>query len=218
MAGHIRLGWWREQIDAIYAGRAVDTPEGRALADAMRAYALPREIFHRALDARALDFEETPFADEAAMEAHAVAVSGGITQLAMQVLGADSRADQAARNAGIARSYAGHIGSFAAFAQRRRCRAPLQWFEEAGLNAEDVFSARHLTPELRAVLDRTGSRALRALGDLNRARFPTAVTPALAPATLARWVARGFDPFAPRALPAWQRVARIAWSNLTWRF
>lgn len=218
MAGHIRLGWWRDQIETIYLGRAIDSPIARALAEAVRAHALPQEILENCLDARALDFEETPFVDEAAMEAHAVAASGGIMQLAARVLGAEHRADQAARSAGIARAYAGHIGGFAAFARRRRCRAPLTWLDEAGLNAEDVFAAGQMTAGLRAVLDRIGERACQALSDLNRATFPTSATPALAPATLARWVARGFSPFAPRALPEWQRIARIAWSNLTWRF
>lgn len=218
MAGHIRLGWWRDQIEAIYAGRTVESPAARALAEAVRGYALPEDVFETCLDARALDFEEAPFSDEGAMEAHAVAVSGGIAQLAARVLGADHRADGAARSAGIARAYAGHIGSFAAFAGRRRCRAPLQWLEEARLNAEDVFAATETTAGLRAVLDRMGARALRALAELNRTSFPISATPALAPATLARWVARGFDPFAPRALPEWQRVARIGWCNLTWRF
>lgn len=218
MAGHIRLGWWRGQIETIYGGGQITAPVAQALSNAVRSHRLPRVSFEHYLDARALDLEEAPFADEAAMEAHAGATSGSVVQLAARVLGAEARSDDAARLSGIARAYAGHIGSLAGFAKRRRCRLPLSWLEEAGLNAEDVFAASQNGLKLRGVLDRLGNRITTVLGGLNRSRFPTRAMPALAPATLARWTTRGFDPFRAHALPAWQRVARIAWSNLTWRF
>jgi len=67
------------------------------------------------------------------------------------------------------------------------------------------------------VLDRLAAKTRASLAELNRARFPTRAMPALAPATLARWVTTGFDPFHPEPIPPWQRVARIALANLTWR-
>lgn len=217
LAGHIRLGWWRDQIDAIFEGRPTAASTLQALAQAVRTYALPRDLFETCLEARALDFEETPFADEAAMELHARAVSASIVKLAARVLGADDRADRAADHAGVARAFAGHIGALATFAARRRCRLPLQWLEEAGLNAEDVFAATEMTPRLRVVLDRLSAKVRESVAQLNRERFPIGAMPALAPATLARWVTTGFDPFHPRRIPPWQRVLRIALASLTWR-
>jgi phytoene synthase len=222
MVGHIRLGWWREQIEAIFAGRAVDTPVGRALAAVVQARSLPRDLLGAYIDARALDLEETPFSDEAAMERHAVGVSSGVMKLAARVLGAEHRADDAARHAGIAQAYGGHLSSLGFFARRRRCRLPLQWLDEAGLNAEDVF-AEQMTPELTRVVARLAGAARGALTKLRRAQFPTEATPALSAATLAGvWARRagsaGFDPFRPmQPIPQWQRVGRIALANLTWR-
>jgi phytoene/squalene synthetase len=219
MAGHIRLAWWREQIGTIYTDGEGAAPIPRALAEVQRAYRLPRELFDRYLDARALDLEELPFHDETALEAHADATSGSLMRLAVRVLGANDRADEAAQHAAIADAAAGHLRDLSFFAARRRCRLPATWLHEHHLNAEDVFAAREMTPALRLVLDRLAARAREALARLNASRFPRAATPVLGAATLARWVAgHGFDPFRPRQMPAWQRVCRLSLANMIWRF
>jgi phytoene synthase len=219
MAGHIRLAWWREQIAAIYAGSPLQAPVPRALAEAVRLHGLPREQFERYLAARAHDLEEAPFADEAALEAHADAIHGGVMRLAVRVLGAADRADAAAALAGVAIACGGHLRDLAFFAERRRCRLPLQLLADAGLNAEDVFAAREMSPALRGVCDRLAAKARMALWKLSYARYPSAATPALAVATLARWpTARWFDPLKPKPMPSWHRVAALSLANLTWRY
>lgn len=215
MAGHIRLAWWREQIAAIYANAAVHAPVPEALGEVVRAHALPRALFERYLDARALDLEETPFDDETAMAAHALSVGGGIVQLAVRVLGAGERADVAAAHAGTVIAYAGHLNDAAVFAAWRRCRFPVSWLADAGVNAEDFFAAREGSAALRPVFERMRVAVRAELGALNRARFPLMAMPTLAVATLARRAA--VDPFSVQAMPPWQRLARIAFANLTWR-
>jgi len=215
MVGHIRLGWWREQIATIYAGGVVHAPAARGLAEIARAHALPRDLFESYINARAYDFEETAFADEAAMERYAVAVSGGIMQLGARVLGCEGRADGAARHAGIVHAYARILSTLGADARRRHCKLPLGWLEEAGLNPEDVF-AGEMTAALRGVVARLAKAGEAAGGRLRLQSFPVRATPVLAYAALSR---RGLRrPFGEtRALPSWQRVARIALANLTWR-
>lgn len=216
MAGHIRLAWWREQVAAAYEGTKLQAPVPQALAEVVRANALPHAVFEAYLDARAFDLEEAPFADEAAMDAHARSVGGGFVQLAARVLGAEHRADAAAMEAGVAIVLARHIGEAAADAGRRRCRLPLSWLAEAGVNAEDLFAARELSGPLSAVFTRMRGLVRRHLGALNASAFPRAATPALAVATLARLAPA--DPFRPRATADWQRLARLSLANLTWRF
>ena len=63
-----------------------------AFAEAVRAHGLPRDLFDAYLDARAYDFDEAPFEDEAALERYAVAVSGGIMRLGVAVLGGGGEA------------------------------------------------------------------------------------------------------------------------------
>jgi phytoene synthase len=215
MAGHIRLAWWREQVAAIYANASLQTPVAEALGEAVRAHGLPKGWFDHYLDARAADLEETPFDDEAAMEAHARAVGGGVVQLAVRVLGASERVDVAAAHAGTAMVYAGHLNYAVVFAARRRCRFPMSWLVDAGVNAEDFFAARESSPALHLVFERMRGRAQAELDALNRAPFPMAALPALAAATMARRAAR--DPFSASPASAWQRLARIAFANLAWR-
>lgn len=219
MAGHIRLAWWREQIAALYAGDVLQAPLPRALAIAVRVHKLPRELIEHYLDARGFDLEETPFHDAAAMRAHAMATAGGIIRLGARVLGAEHRADEAAESAGIAVACGKHLSDLGIFAARRRCRFPVSWLHEGGLNAEDVFAAGGGSAALRLVFKRMQDEVLVALTALNHGRFPRAATPVLAVASLARWAAaRGFDPIAPAAMPSWQRLARLSFANLTWRF
>ena len=174
MVGHIRLGWWREQVDAIYAGGAVSAPLAKALAEAVRAHDLPRDIFEAYLDARALDFEEAPFEGEAALGRYAVAVSSGIMRLGALVLGGGGEA--AAEQAGIA-------------------------FACARLSMSRGPDAR-LTAAAERALDRLG-----------RLPVPARIMPVLSAAATARWILRHNG----RAPPPWQRVARIALANLSWR-
>lgn len=214
MAGHVRLAWWREQLAAIYEGRPPASPTGRALRETIAAHALPRALFDAAVDARAHDLDEVPFAHEAALEAHADATTGNITRLCLRVLGSSDRADEAARHAAIAMAYASHARDFPAFAKLRRCRLPLTWLTDERINHEDVFAATAMTPALTRIAARAAARTKAALAAANNARFRLSAIPALSPATLARVPA---DPFAARPLAPWARVARIALANLTWR-
>lgn len=205
MAGHVRLAWWREQLGVIYDGGPPASPTGRALGEAIRSHALPRALLDAVIDARAHDLDETPFADEAALEAHANATTGNIMRLAARSLGLSDRVDKAAAHAAIAYAYNTHIRDLTLFAKLRRCRLPLTWLSQENLNAEDIFAATATPP---AFAKRAAARTKEALAAANAARFPPSAMPALSYATLAR----ATTPPAP-----WQRVTRIALANVMWR-
>ena len=58
MLGRIRLQWWREVVEAVYAGAPARRHEVAVpLADAIRACSLERAPFDRLLDARESDLE-----------------------------------------------------------------------------------------------------------------------------------------------------------------
>jgi phytoene/squalene synthetase len=222
MVGHIRLGWWREQLGAIYDGGTVVAPVAKALAEAVKAHGLPRVAFEAYLDARAHDFEEAPFEDERALQRYADAVSGGIMRLGLCVLEVKG-GEEAARAAGIAVEYARVVSALAEDGRRRRCKLPLDWLERAGLSAEDVFAGAS-SQALRGVAARVAASADALLSDLGRSRsFPAHAAPVLSAAANARVILRramgaSFDPSkGAQALPAWQRLARIALANLTRR-
>lgn len=214
MAGHVRLAWWREQLGAIADGRPPASPTARALGQTIKTHALPRALLEAVVDARAHDLDEAPFADEAAVEAHADATTGNIMRLATQVLGAHESAGEACRQAAIAHAYATHIRGLLYFARLRRCRLPLTWLGDEKLNAEDLFAAEAMTPALERIATRAATRTKAALAAANASRFRLSAMPALSHATLSRIKS---DPFAPKPLAPWRRVTRLALVNLTWR-
>jgi phytoene/squalene synthetase len=220
LVGHIRLGWWREQIAAIYEKRAMTMPLAFDLRETIEAFALPRELFDAYLDARGLDFEEAPFAEEAALGAYAAATAGSLMRLAARVCGAGARADAVAHEAAIAFAYAGFIRSLGFDAVQRRCRLPLVWLEAEGLSAEDVLAAR-MTAPLRRVVDRLADAARDHLLKAREQNFPTGAIAALAPAALVspylRRAAQSDVFVKPIELNQTERVARIAFAALTWR-
>jgi phytoene synthase len=159
MLGEIRLQWWREAIEGIYAGRPREHPVVRALARAIAAHRLPREPFDRLVDARADDLYETPPADLAALECYAEATSAGLNRLLLTVLGVvDEHALAAGDAIGMAWSLAGLARAAPAHAAQRRVHLPADWMTEAGTD-RDRFLLAPTGLEARAVLRRLAGRA-----------------------------------------------------------
>lgn len=217
MIAQIRYAWWREQVAALWEGRAVAAPSVRGLAEVVEAHGLSRAVFDAMIDAHGLDCDTTPFADMAAFEAHARATRGGLLGLVAQVLGAGPQAMPACAAAGIASGAALQLRSFGHWRRHRRLRVPLQPLLDAGVNEDDVFAGAGDVALARAFAE-VRARIRSALGDVNRARFPRAAMPALALATLARpALVSGHDPLLVQGLSPAGRVTRVAVANLLWR-
>lgn len=87
--GEIRLAWWREAVDGVFAGEEPRPhPVVRRLAVAVSRRGLDRTPIDRLIEARSDDLEPRPFADEAALNAYIEATAGAIMTLAACVLGA----------------------------------------------------------------------------------------------------------------------------------
>jgi phytoene synthase len=217
MVAQIRYAWWREQVDAIYAGRPVAAPVALKLREAVVAHGLPRGPLDVMIDAHSLDCDQAPFADMAAFEAYCRDTQGSLMRLVARVLGAGDAADPVCDEAGLALGAALQLRAFDFWRRHRRLRLPLDLFLRAGVGEEDVFAGQADRPVAQglAVVQQRIREALKAV---NRSRFPRAAMPALAMATLARPVmAPGFDLRAPREPTRFARVALLALSNLLWR-
>src|SRR5438477_4942047 len=109
MLGQIRLQWWREVLDAAYAGAPPrNHPVAVALTAAIREFGLARELFDRLVDTRERDLADEPPASLAALGAYAEGSSVPLVQLAFQVLGArDTAIEKTARHVGIGYALAG---------------------------------------------------------------------------------------------------------------
>lgn len=189
MIGFMRLQWWRDMLDTVYAGGAVPAghPVAQALAEAIRRRDLPRDAFDAVLEAREQDMADEPPADRAAFLAYARGTGGGIQRLAAHVLaGRDAETAAAAEAVGTAWTVVGLLRAAAFHAAQRRVYLPAADLAAHGEGPEVVVAgvphaavaavAEHLAGEAREVL--AAARARR------RAVRREAV-PALLPAVLA---------------------------------
>lgn len=187
MMGAIRLQWWHEAFEELYAGKPRAHEALLALAETLRTHDLPRAMFDTILAARELDFEEAPFADMAALEAYADATSSVVMRLASRILG--NPLYEVAREAGIAYALTGLLRALPFRAGRRRSVVP----RDAGVDVEALFSGNS-TPALRSAMDAMVKSASSHLTNVEE------VSPAVLPAALCplylRVMARpSFDPF-----------------------
>lgn len=188
IAGQMRLQFWRDTIDGIYAGSVRDHPVARAVAEVIGAHGLPRKWFDGVVDAREADLEPAPFADMDALEAYADATSGKVMRLAADVLEAGATLDEVARSAGIAYALIG--------------LARARPFHQARGHAA-------LPPGVTE-----GHIAQRALDLLkNMPRFARRYLPAFLPGALVRTYARALNTEVPR----FQKQRAMAWAMLRGR-
>jgi phytoene synthase len=202
LLGQMRLAWWREALDEIYAGRRRRHEVAVALAESIETSDLPRLLFDALLDARELDLESAPFATMAELEAYADATSGHVMRLAARVLGAGNALDAPARHAGIAYALTGILRALPWHGARGRVLLPADYLLAAGLSEVDVAEGR--APAIRLVLDKVGDAAKAHWRAAREQAVPRRFLPALLPAALVPAYLRlmrqkRFEPFRDKA-------------------
>lgn len=206
MAGRVRLQWWREGLDGLYAGTPRRHQVAEPLSAAVRRHGLTRAHFERLIDAREDDLDDDPPASLDALRDYAEATSASLVLLALEVLGVrDEPSVSAGRHAGIAFALAGIARAVPFHAAQRRLMLPADLVGRCEVDLHGLFERREpraIVPVVRDVAERAREQ-LAAARDL-RAEVPRAALPALLPARLAaRYLDRlekaGFDPFARTA-------------------
>ena len=107
--GEIRLQWWLDTLDAIYAGETVAHPVAEALARAIAAGSLPKEALRNLILARRFDLYDDPMPSLSAVEGYLGETSSALIQMAaLIVAGPEAQAAaEAAGFAGVAHGLAG---------------------------------------------------------------------------------------------------------------
>lgn len=226
MLGRIRLQWWREALDGIYAGAPRRHAVVEPLAEAVRRYGLDRRPFDRLIDGRESDLDAEPPVDLAALENYAEATSASLVGLALDILGAQGEPGRTAgRHLGVAWALVGLLRAIPFHARAQRCYLPRDLLEAAGLDPKGLHELRGSRALARVVETVAGC----ANGRLTEARAPrrevaSAALPALLPAVLAshyldRLATAGFDPFHTSVqAEAPGKVWRLAWARLRGRY
>jgi phytoene synthase len=223
MMGLLRLQWWRDAVDEIYAGNERRHQVVQPLAAAIRRHGLERTLFDRLIDARECDMAETPPADLPALVAYVDATAGGLGLLASQALSGGSA--PAVRAVWIAWGLAGLLRAVPFHARLRRIHLPQAVLTEYGLDARDVLDQRR-PPELAAVARAvaTEARGHLSIGRQLGRTAPRRLLPVMLLGTFAAQYLRqldavGYDVHAPRLhdVPP-GRVWRLLWASLIGRF
>ncbi len=226
LIGQMRLQWWRDVMDAIYAGDAPRHPIALSLAEAVRRHELTRTLFDRLIDARADDLDDNPPPDTAALVTYAEGTSATLTALSLEVLGQrDGVAEEVSRKVGVAWALTGLLRSVPFHAGRGRLYLPARLMRERGLDASEVFRRRS-GPALSAVVYEVAQEALRCLAEARHLApvVPRRALPALLPATLAdgylkRLGRAGYNPFDERVQVApLGRLVQLAFNAYRGRY
>ena len=144
MLGRIRLQWWREVVDAAYAGEPTRRHEVAVpLAEAIRACSLDRALLDRLLDAREGDLEPDGPPDFAALEGYAAATGGSLTALMLQACGTDGApALEAGQHVGTAWALVGSLRAAPRSAAQGRMKLPADLLAKADIAVHDLRAGR----------------------------------------------------------------------------
>lgn len=113
MPGMIRLVWWREVIEEIYAGKNPRAHEvAEQLAVIIKKYNLSQEYFLRIIEGREHDFDEEPPEHISVLEKYAANTSSSLLFLALEILEInDDNSKHVAEHIGIVWCIAGLLRS-----------------------------------------------------------------------------------------------------------
>src|SRR5205814_5219421 len=98
----VKLAWWRQEIDHLFAGRP-QHPVTHALAPVIARFALPRERFQDVIAGMAMDLEQSRYLDFAGLQRYCHYVAGVVGMMAAEIFGyTDARTLDYAQELGLA--------------------------------------------------------------------------------------------------------------------
>jgi len=218
--GLIRLQWWREAVDALYAGEVRQHAVLSELAPAIQAHDLSKSLFDRLIDVREQDLSDEPPANLVCLVNYAEVTGASPIQLSAEILGARSPAVvEAAKRVGTAYALTGLLRAVPFHARDRRLFLPADLLADEGISQQALFDLKP-PPTLPNVVRTVAAEARRHLGAARalRREVPPAARAAMLPAVLADLYLgvierAGFDVFAPRVqMPNPFRQIRLAWA------
>lgn len=188
--GEIRLQWWLDTLDAIYAGETAAHPVAEALARAIAAGSLPKEALRNLILARRFDLYDDPMPSLAALEGYLGETSSAPIQMAALIL-AGPQAQAAAEAAGLAGVAYGLTGLLRAARGRNYLPPDMDM-------ADAIRHARRRLAEARELA----------------ARIPSAALPAFLPVSLTDLYLDRLDRLGEKTLTA---VADVSQFRRQWR-
>ncbi|MFT6582049.1 MAG: phytoene synthase [Alphaproteobacteria bacterium] len=220
MIAEIRFQWWRDAISGIYEGQSSRHPVVMALKDIVEYYNLPREMFEKVLEARAVDISLHRPKTYTEFTEIAGSISIPLMTLALNVLGVnkDELAGDISTGATawglteLLRKAPHHLRS-------RRNYLPTEMITEFGVIERDLSELRpsaNTSNLIRHISEDAASRAniaRRTLSSIDRKGFSPLLCIPLARQYTRRFARFDFDPFHPE----FSKSAPLRGWNLAYR-
>jgi phytoene synthase len=164
-----KLGWWRGEVDALYAGTPTH-PVTQSLALALPRFNLPAEHLQEIIDGMEMDLHQVRYADFKALHLYCYRVASVVGLLAAEIFGySDRRTLKYAHDLGLAFQLTNIIRDVGEDARRGRIYLPQDELARFDVAEADILASRHSAP-FQALMEFQAERARdcyrRALGEL----------------------------------------------------
>jgi phytoene synthase len=185
----IRLQWWLDTLDGLYAGEVQAHPVAKALSEAIRIGDIPKFALANMAKAHQFDFYSDPMPSLNDLEGYLGETSGALARLGAMILdqAAALECGEAAGLAGVAYGLAQVLNNMPRSRALKQCFIPAEILQRHGLQAQN-FTAPENEPALLVALAEIRVLADKRLGELHaQARtIKEAVAPAFLHVALAR--------------------------------
>ncbi|MDV7338784.1 squalene/phytoene synthase family protein [Terasakiella sp. A23] len=137
--GHMRIQWWRDLIDGVYADQEAHSENGthREFIEAIRPKKIDKALFERYLNARSFDLEDQAHDDLPALMRYLEATGGSIAQMKANVLGADNL--ETAARIGTAQGLCDLMKTLPYQARTGRCKIPKSLLKKHDFTLKDFM-------------------------------------------------------------------------------
>ncbi len=137
----IKLAWWREELDRLYAGLP-EHPVTRALQKVLPRFSLPKELLLEIIDGMEMDLHQSRYPDFKTLSLYCYRVASVVGLLAAEIFGhEDRRTLKYAHDLGLAFQLTNIIRDVGEDARRGRVYLPQDELARFGIVDADLLSA-----------------------------------------------------------------------------
>ena len=137
----IRLQWWLDALDGIYAGQPQAHPVAIALAAAIKVGDLPKYALVNLAKAHQFDFYSDPMPGQTELEAYLGETHSALTKMAAMILDQDAAlaCGEACGLAGVAYGLAQTLNHLPRAREMQQCFLPQTWLAQHNLSPSDIY-------------------------------------------------------------------------------
>ena len=215
----IRLQWWLDTLEGIYAGEAQAHPVAKALGEAIKIGGIPKLALANMAKVHQFDFYSDPMPSQNDLEGYLGETSGALVRLGAMVLdqGAARECGEAAGLAGVTYGMAQVLNNLPSAQALKQCFVPADILERRGLRAQDLAApqndaaVREALAEIRVLADKRLRELLEQTRTIKETVAPAFLHVALARPYLVKAKSRGATVLAQGAEISQLRKQWVLW-------